>query len=94
MKYTIDTENKIIEFSSLSGSEIVELAKQYPDYVFRSTPNVIYSYPTIIPYNNPITLCGTGGTSGKPIWQFGTTTNHCQGGSTLSTFSGTAKCSN
>jgi hypothetical protein len=91
MKYTIDTEKKTIEFTSLSSSEIIELAKQYKGFTFICKPAVIsITGGTVYPiYNSTdINLCGT--SSGK--YDLGLTTNHCQGGNTLNYFSGTLKC--
>lgn len=105
MKYTIDTEKKTIEFTSLSSSEIIELAKQYKGFTFICKPDVInitggtvitpYRQNPYVPFSQPYygDLGNQFGGTTVGGWKFGsTTTNHCQGGATLSTFSGTAKC--
>lgn len=58
MKYTVNTETKIISIEGqMSSEELKGLCEQYPDYSFSgSTFNYIPYYPTtapIQPYYNP-----------------------------------------
>lgn len=58
MKYTVDTNSKIINIeSAMSSEELKGLCEQYPDYSFIwSSFNYIPYYPTtapIAPYYNP-----------------------------------------
>ena len=61
MKYTVNTETKIINIEGqMSSEELKGLCEQYPDYSFcGSTFNYIPYYPTTAPiqpyYNQPIT---------------------------------------
>ena len=52
MKYTVDTEKKEVSILNCTGSEIVELAKQYPDFDF-VMGTFIQSSPVYIPYSSP-----------------------------------------